>query len=513
MQSVETRLSGLLMRWAEQQRLGCPVSPEDLCVDCPDLLEEFKLQLEAMEAMDSVLAIDTGTAASQQPWRQPGTPTSGMTAIGGYEVLGELGHGGMGVVYRAFDRVRNRVVALKTLRRANPSTLYRFKQEFRALADVTHPNLVSLYELVSDGQDWFIAMEFVEGVDFLSYVRASANSLNDSAAEPVLEAFQSFKGNLPYTEAIRSPGLEDPTYEGTGHGDQNRTGHAMPGRQSNRLRQALSQLAEGLIALHEAGRLHRDIKPSNILVTGRGRVVLLDFGLAVEMEGTGLHESSEPHVLGTVAYMSPEQSAAVPVSPAADWYSVGVVLYEALTGRLPFVGRTLEVLVDKQRVEPPAPRELAADAPEDLNALCVDLLRRDPNVRPTGRDVLRRLGRATDVVGEPVAARPSPRRSSTLVGRERHLAALNDAFATVTGGSTVALYIHGRSGSGKSALLENFLDHLAQGGEAVVLSGRCYERESVPYKALDSLIDALSRYLKRLPKAEAQAFFPETSHR
>ncbi len=336
------------------------------------------------------------------------------------------------------------------------------------------------------------------------------DSLNESATEPAIEPWilparsSSYRGD-------RAARLGEPALRGTGHADRNGGGRGMSGCQLGRLRQALGQLAEGLTALHEAGLLHRDIKPSNILVTRRGRVVLLDFGLAVEMEATGLHESSEPHVLGTVAYMSPEQAAGLPVSPAADWYSVGVVLYKALTGRLPFVGRPLEVLVDKQQFEPPAPRELVADLPEDLNALCIDLLRRDPNLRPSGT-VLRRLGRTPDApAGLPHAT--SPRRSLTLVGRERHLAALNDAFATVTVGSTVALYIGGRSGAGKSTLLEHFLEQLIQGDEAVVLAGRCYERESVPYKALDSLIDALSRYLKRLPNRKCKRFFPETWHR
>src|SRR6185436_3555393 len=142
------------------------------------------------------------------------------------------------------------------------------------------------------------------------------------------------------------------------------------------LRLALRQLAEGLHALHETGKLHRDIKPSNVLVTKEGRVVILDFGLVAEAEGKKAHDSIT--LAGTPDYMSPEQGAQLPISRASDWYSVGVMLYQALTARLPFSGKYFEVMMNKQNFDPPQPADLIPNTPPDLNELCVRLLRRKP---------------------------------------------------------------------------------------------------------------------------------------
>jgi tRNA A-37 threonylcarbamoyl transferase component Bud32 len=455
--SNETRLADLLALWEECRRQGRAVTPAELCGDCPELLEELLRQLAALQKSPSepsaltpaaTSLLNTPPACQEAESAEPAAPLPmPLPVFPGYELLAELGHGGMGVVYKARDLKRDTVVALKTMQRADAGSLYRFKREFRALADVTDPHLVALYDLRADGQVWFFTMEWVQGVSFLAYVRRGATDWD-------------------------------------------------------RLRQALRQLAEGVTALHQAGKLHRDIKPSNVLVTGAGRVVLLDFGLAADLDPAGLHQSTEQHIVGTFAYMAPEQAAAEAVSPASDWYSIGVMLYEALTGRLPFVGPPLVTLRQKQEVDPPPPRVLAADLPADLNDLCVDLLRRDPSARPSGAEILQRLA------GEPSRRPVLPTPAAPFVGREEPLAALTEAFAAVRQGQAVTLAIQGQSGVGKSTLVHRFLEQPGVAGEAVVLAGRCHERESVPYKALDSLVDALSRYLRRLPTTEVEALLP-----
>jgi serine/threonine protein kinase len=431
--------------------------------------------------------------------------------LSGFRIERELGRGGMGIVYRAYDEKRRAMVALKTVRHVDAAAVLRLKREFRALADLSHPNLVALHELTSDGSSWFFTMELVDGVDFLTFVRSGADRPIEETSETLgLPGCSSIGAGMVDTEVLQGANRPErmPEPGGVRPTAQPELGLGLSPAAQGRLRTALKALAEGVAFLHGAGRLHRDLKPSNVLVTRQGRVVVLDLGLAAELGSSGLYESSVHHVVGTASYMAPEQAAGQPVSPASDWYSLGSILYEALTGQPPFVGGPLQVLLDKQSFEPSAPCERAPGLPDDLNALCVDLLRRDPEARPTGRDVLDRLGATPGESHLDVPALQSPPRVVPFVGRARDLACLEAAFADVCRGQTVAFYVHGPSGVGKSALIRRFVEDRVRRDQALVLVGRCYEQESVPYKALDSVIDALARYLKHLPLLKAQALLP-----
>lgn len=400
--------------------------------------------------------------------------------LAGYTVLNELGRGGMGVVYRAFDERRGTEVALKTLQRMSPMDLQRFKQEFRALTDIAHPNLASLHELLSDGTTWCFTMDVLEGVEFLEYV---------------------------WSGPRRPESSDDGPTDGGDAGQTGLTQSRLTEPRLQRLRKSLQQLATGLHALHEKGMLHRDVKPSNVMVTAEGQLVLLDFGLVAGVE----EKTERGTITGTPAYMSPEQAAGLDTGPASDWYSVGVMLYELLTGRLPIGGKTIEILMLKQDFDPPLAIEVEPGIPQDLSDLCAGLLDRDPTKRPTAADVLDALG-ATDLAEN---LRSSVRESSTgsvkLVGRETHLAQLEHAWVDVRHGETRSMFVHGRSGMGKSVLIHALLDGIRQREDAVILEGRCYEQESVPFKALDSLIDSLAVYLGTLPEDAVRQAVPEDS--
>ncbi len=452
--------------------------------------------------IDSLTTID----ASEQDASDVAAANEGEAQrIGRYKILKQVGTGGMGVVYAAFDPRRGETVALKTLHHLDPSALYRLKNEFRSAANLDHRNLVSLHELAEHRGRWLMTMEFVAGERFTDYVRRSVDEAPARSPDaPTVEVDE----NAITRRMIRVD--EDGEFPA----------RALTILDGERLRAALRQLVEGVSALHEAGILHRDIKSSNVLVTRAGRVVLLDFGLASDTLHRMIDMTVEDGILGTPGFMAPEQAAGAPATEACDWYSVGVMLYEALTGELPFMGTALKILTTKQMEDPRPPAQLAPDAPPDLAALCMELLRREPHRRPQGAEIRARLrGDSADTPRPRVHAITVSEAHALrvpFVGRERQLEALHAAFQDVDRrDAPITVEVRGRSGIGKTALIERFLAQLRQvhaSGRAVILSGRCYERESVPYKAFDSLVDALTRYLRRLPRVEAAGLMPRDIH-
>ncbi|HUH05064.1 MAG TPA: protein kinase, partial [Kofleriaceae bacterium] len=420
-----------------------------------------------------------------------------------FEVLERLGGGGGGEVYRVRDRERGVEVALKLLRKGDPTSLYRFKQEFRALSDVAHPNLVEYYELVARQNQWFLTMEYIDGVDFLTYVREGLDAPEPEEDEP--------------REPSRVQAQPEPTsFEDEEDTAATRVGATVAARraltfadQYERLQSGFRQLAAGVQALHEAGQLHRDIKPTNLLVRRDGRVVILDFGVVTELAHLGGESDGpdlEDQIVGTPAYMAPEQSAGGALSTGSDWYSVGVVVYEALTGGRPFGGSVRQSLGARMRFDPPAPSTFAPGVPREIDELCMALLDRDPSARPTGRQILSRLGVKEPTGG--LAPRTRITDPTLLIGREPHIAALRHAFAEACRGRSHAVLVHGSTGMGKTAVVQLFLREISERGAAVVLEGRCYEHESMPYKALDPVVDALSRYLLSMTRAQLEAVLP-----
>lgn len=352
-----------------------------------------------------------------------------------------IGQGGMGLVYRVRDVETGQDVALKTLRTLDPDELYRLKQEFRVLAGILHPNLVHLYELFAADGDCFLTMELLQGQDFVRWVR----------------------GDRP----LHQPGLA-------------------PDGQA-RLRVGLRQLVAGLSAVHAAGRLHRDIKPSNVLVTHHDIVKILDFGLT-----TPLRRAPGGEVAGTPVYMAPELAHGAELGVASDWYSVGVMVYEALTAHRPHRDDMTRLVLRKD--EPPQdPRHLAADLDADLCDLALALLRPDPERRPTATEILARLDGQ-----DPTRPDAPPPPLPVFVGREPELRRLRSAWLAASPGRPSIVHLHGPSGMGKTELARHFLRD-AEAAGTLVLAGRCLAQESVPYKALDAVVDALRHALGRMP--------------
>ena len=390
--------------------------------------------------------------------------------LGDYELIRELGRGGFGVVYEARHIKQKNKVALKTLptgsdgQEINADRLHKFRREFRTLSEINHPNLVGMQTLEFDGNQWFFTMDLIQGTDFLSYVRPK-DWLDEK-----------------------------------------------------HLRSSLKQLAAGIMALHEKGIVHRDLKPSNVLVEPNGRVVILDFGLVAQLQqNTDMTATRSAMFAGTPRYAAPEQMFGER-SEASDWYAMGVMLYEALTGAPPFPGRNpMEVLRQKQDEDPPS-ISAQGGIPADLSSLADALIKRDPKQRLTTNQIAQQLQldlestkqqSAGSTDDEDIDLDAIPEEEIELIGREKQLAQLESAKQQLLETrKPVVCWITGLSGEGKSALAEKFLAPIRRGTEMLVLSGRCYDRESVPFKVIDSQIDSLVRYLRSLSEAEVDCLLP-----
>lgn len=292
---------------------------------------------------------------------------SWLDALPGLRVTDALGSGAFATVWAAEDATLG-PVAVKVL--PEGADLGRARAQLAAIAGIDHPNLLRLHRLeVHDGRG-YVVMERVDGVDLVRAVRPRREALDEAKLRPTLP--------LAFGTPLQEGGLSAFSPIDTAG--------------ARRLRRAVVQLASALAALHARGVVHRDVRPENVLVDAHDRVVLVDYGL-VEAEGgiAAADEDDEANTAGAPAYMAPDDE----IGPAADAYAVGVLIFEALTGALPFAGTAHEVIVRKRTVSAPSP-SFVVDLPDDddaraLDATCVKLLRRVAALRPTAEEIVRAL--------------------------------------------------------------------------------------------------------------------------
>lgn len=402
---------------------------------------------------------------------------------GRFDVVRRLGQGGQGVVHEAIDLQTGERVAIKSALVRNADALYALKSEFRALAQVDLPQIARYRDLFVDGLDCAFSMEFVQGIDVLTWVAGW-----DS---PAVSGFGDDGGATRPAPNPHPEGL-DLRYE-------------------RRLRQLLSRLLTSLEALHGAGWVHCDVKPGNLLVDDVGSVRLLDFGLAQHLSRRG-EDDRAARPFGTPGYMAPEQAAGETPQPAWDLYAAGCVLFKGLTGRLPFLGPRRDVLRRKRTSPAPTADAFIRGLPSDLVELAARLLSVDPADRPSaplaaaiarGEAEVETVDFSGDSSSSLRSADP-PR----LIGRESELARLEAAFEVHRAGGTVLVSVEGESGIGKTRLVRDFLQSVANDRSNLTLRGRSYPDEDVPFKALDELVDGLARSIASGRHGSAERLIP-----
>jgi serine/threonine-protein kinase len=323
-------------RWREVSRLfnrAAEMAPSEravwLRIECAgdtELLREVEDLLESDRHTQLFTRIDDGVRGAILSWNNDGEALPAHI-ISHYKVLEKLSEGGMGMIYKAHDTKLDRPAVLKLLPHylnSNQEMKHRFIQEARAAASLDHPNVCTIYEIGEVAAQLYIAMPFYEG-----------ETLKDKIE----------KGPLAVDEAI----------------------------------EYAAQMAEGLAHAHEAGIVHRDIKPANVMVTARGHLKILDFGIA-KVSDANLTKSGM--LMGTAAYMSPQQARGATVDHRTDLWSLGVVLYEMLTGRPPFTGDSSYALLHAiQYEEPLSVTSLSPQVPSSLDRLVLKLLQKEPESR------------------------------------------------------------------------------------------------------------------------------------
>jgi WD40 repeat protein/tRNA A-37 threonylcarbamoyl transferase component Bud32 len=352
--SRDERLADLLLRWEELRDQGQTLSARELCPECPELAEELDCRIRALQTLDQLLVGDQGPSppgSSSDPARATARPVT----IPGYEILGELGRGGMGVVYKARQIRLNRVVALKVILQgahAGAEQRARFQAEAEAVARLQHPNIVQIHEVGEhDGLPWLV-LEYLPGGSLAEGLHGRPLSPTDAAT-------------------------------------------------------LVLALARAVAYAHGCGIVHRDLKPANVLLTADGVPRITDFGLAKRLDaGDGPTQTGV--VLGSPSYMAPEQAAGRgrEVGPPADIYALGAILYELLTNRPPFQGDSrMETIQQVLHEDPVPPRRLRPRIPLDLETICAKCLQKKPSDRyASAADLADDLARF--LAGDPVRARP-----------------------------------------------------------------------------------------------------------